>query len=180
MSPYAITKYTNELYASIFCKNYNLETIGLRYFNVFGKKQNHNSVYAAVIPKFIKLLANHESPTINGDGSYSRDFTYIENVIQMNHLVATTKNNDAIGQVFNTAVGEQNNLVHLVNLLKQNLSVFDSKIADVKINYGSNRKGDIPHSFASIEKAKNTLGYNPSYNLKKGLMEAVKWYWENL
>ena len=180
LSPYAVTKYVNELYADVFYKTYGLETIGLRYFNVYGRRQDPNGAYAAVIPKFTQLLMNLESPTINGDGTNSRDFTYIENVIQMNHLAATTDNNEAIGTVFNTAVGERANLLEMTNLLKEYLSVYDEKIASVVINHGPNRLGDIPHSLASVNKAEKLLGYNPTHNLKKGLKEAVNWYWENL
>lgn len=180
LSPYAITKYVNELYAEIFSKTYGLETIGLRYFNVFGRKQDPDGAYAAVIPKFVKQLMNHESPIINGDGNYSRDFTYIDNVIQMNELAITTQNQSAFNTVYNTAFGDRNTLNDLVQYLKTYLSEFDPKIADVGIVYGSNRAGDIPHSLASIDKAKKLLGYNPKYSLQEGLKEAVSWYWNNL
>lgn len=180
LSPYAITKYVNELYADVFAKTYGMECIGLRYFNVYGKRQDPNGAYAAVIPLFVKQLMNHESPVINGDGSYSRDFTYIDNVIQMNHLAATTENKEAIGQVFNTAVGERTTLLELTQLLNKYLSEFDPKIADVEIKFGPERKGDIPHSLASIEKAKKLLGYEPKYTLEQGLKEAVEWYLSKL
>jgi UDP-N-acetylglucosamine 4-epimerase len=180
LSPYAITKYVNELYAEIFSKTYGLETIGLRYFNVFGRKQGPKGAYAAVIPKFVMQLMNYESPVINGDGNYSRDFTYIDNVIQMNELAITTQNPEAINTVYNTAFGDRNTLNDLVGYLKKYLSEFDSKIADVEIVYGANRAGDIPHSLASIDKAKTILGYNPKYSLQDGLKEAVSWYWNNL
>lgn len=180
LSPYAITKYVNELYAEIFSKTYGLETIGLRYFNVFGRKQDPNGAYAAVIPKFVTQLMNYESPVINGDGNYSRDFTYIDNVIQMNELAMTSENPGAINTVYNTAFGDRNTLNDLVGYLKKYLTEFDSKIADVKIVYGANRVGDIPHSLASIDKAKKMLGYNPKYSLQDGLKEAVSWYWNNL
>ena len=180
LSPYAITKYVNELYAEIFSKTYGLETIGLRYFNVFGRKQDPNGAYAAVIPKFVMQLMNYESPVINGDGNYSRDFTYIDNVIQMNALAISSENPDAINTVYNTAFGDRNTLNDLVAYLKQYLSELDSKIADVPIIYGSNRAGDIPHSLASIEKAKTLLGYDPKHSLQTGLKEAVSWYWNNL
>ncbi|WP_337967396.1 SDR family oxidoreductase [uncultured Flavobacterium sp.] len=180
LSPYAITKYVNELYAEIFSRTYGLETIGLRYFNVFGRKQDPNGAYAAVIPKFVTQLMKYESPVINGDGNYSRDFTYIDNVIQMNMLAITTQNPDAINTVYNTAFGDRNTLNDLVGYLKKYLAEFDSKIADVEIVYGSNRAGDIPHSLASIDKAKKMLGYNPEYSLQEGLKEAVSWYWNNL
>ncbi|MFD2939540.1 SDR family oxidoreductase [Flavobacterium notoginsengisoli] len=180
LSPYAITKYVNELYAEIFSKTYGLETIGLRYFNVFGRKQDPNGAYAAVIPKFVKQFMNHESPVINGDGNYSRDFTYIDNVIHMNELAMTTQNIEAVNSIYNTAFGDRNTLNDLVKYLKEYLSEFDVKIKDVPVIYGENRAGDIPHSLASIEKAKSLLGYNPKYSLQDGLKEAVEWYWNNL
>lgn len=180
LSPYAITKYVNELYADIFGKTYGLETIGLRYFNVFGRKQDPNGAYAAVIPKFVKLLMNYESPVINGDGNYSRDFTYIDNVIQMNEKAMLTENPDAVNHVYNTAVGDRTTLNDMVYLLKKYLSEKDPKIAEVDIVYGPYRKGDIPHSLASVEKAKKLLNYQPTHHFAKGLEEAVNWYWENL
>ena len=180
LSPYAITKYVNELYAEIFSRTYGMETIGLRYFNVFGRKQDPNGAYAAVIPKFVLQLMQLESPKINGDGNYSRDFTYIDNVIQMNELAMNTTNPEAINTVFNTAYGDRNTLNHLVDYLKKYLSVYDPRIANVSIEYGPNRNGDIPHSLASIEKAKRLLGYDPQFSLQEGLKEAVSWYWENL
>lgn len=176
LSPYAITKYVNELYADVFAKTYGMECIGLRYFNVFGRRQDPNGAYAAVIPLFVKKLMNHESPVINGDGNFSRDFTYIDNVIQMNHLAATTTNKDAIGQVFNTAVGERTTLLQLTELLKKNLSVFDSKIAAVEIKFGPQLIGDIPHSLASIEKARKLLNYQATDNLEEGLRKTINWY----
>ena len=180
LSPYAITKYVNELYAEIFSKTYGLETIGLRYFNVFGRKQDPQGAYAAVIPKFVMQLMQHESPVINGDGNYSRDFTYIDNVIQMNELAMTTQNPLAVNTVYNTAYGDRNTLNNLVNYLKEYLSAYDAETGKVNIEYGPNRAGDIPHSLASIDKAKELLGYDPQYSLQEGLKEAVSWYWENL
>lgn len=180
LSPYAITKYVNELYASIFSSTYGLETIGLRYFNVFGRNQDPNGAYAAVIPKFVAQLIRHESPVINGDGMYSRDFTYIDNVIQMNEKALLTNHPDAINTVYNTAFGDRTTLNDLVNYLKEFLSEFDPAIADVTIIYGPNRAGDIPHSLASIDKAKKFLGYQPKYSMREGLKEAVAWYWKNL
>ncbi|WP_017494996.1 SDR family oxidoreductase [Flavobacterium sp. WG21] len=180
LSPYAITKYVNELYAEIFSKTYGLETIGLRYFNVFGRKQDPNGAYAAVVPKFVMQLMKYESPVINGDGNYSRDFTYIDNVIQMNELAMTSENPEAINTVYNTAFGDRNTLNDLVGYLKEYLGAFDSKISDVEIVYGANRAGDIPHSLASIDKARKMLGYDPKYSLQEGLKEAVSWYWKNL
>jgi UDP-N-acetylglucosamine 4-epimerase len=180
LSPYAITKYVNELYADVFSKTYDIETIGLRYFNVFGRRQDPNGAYAAVIPLFVKQLMAHESPLINGDGEYSRDFTYIENVIQMNQLAMMTTNPAAVNTVYNTAFGERTTLNQLVSFLKEFLSEFDADIAKVDIKYGSNRTGDIPHSLASIQKAKELLGYDPKFSMREGLKEAVKWYFENL
>jgi len=180
LSPYAITKYVNELYAEIFSKTYGIETIGLRYFNVFGRKQDPNGAYAAVIPKFVMQLVNHESITINGDGNHSRDFTYIDNVIQMNELAISTDKTEALNTVYNTAYGDRNTLNDLVGYLKEYLSNYDSKISDVNVIHGPNRAGDIPHSLASIDKAKELLGYNPQYSLQQGLKIAVDWYWNNL
>ncbi|OQD43073.1 LPS biosynthesis protein WbpP [Croceivirga radicis] len=180
LSPYAITKYVNELYADIFSKTYGLETIGLRYFNVFGRKQDPNGAYAAVIPKFVMQLMAYQSPTVNGDGSFSRDFTYIDNVIEMNIRAILATKPEAINTVYNVAYGERTTLNQLLELLKDYLSQYDPKIASVKTIYGPNRQGDVPHSLAAIDKAKNLLGYNPQYNINKGLKEAVHWYWNNL
>ncbi|MGI9582363.1 SDR family oxidoreductase [Chryseobacterium sp. RRHN12] len=180
LSPYAITKYVNELYADVFGKTYGMKCIGLRYFNVFGRRQDPNGAYAAVIPLFVKQLINHESPTINGTGDYSRDFTYIDNVIQMNELAMLTENPEAINTVYNTAVGDRTTLNDLVGYLKKYLSEFDEKIGEVEVIHGPNRVGDIPHSLASVEKAEKLLGYKPSHTIEKGLKEAISWYWENL
>ncbi|MGO1751943.1 MAG: SDR family oxidoreductase [Psychroflexus sp.] len=180
LSPYAITKYVNELYADNFKRTYNLDTIGLRYFNVFGRRQDPNGAYAAVIPKFVIQFMNHESPTINGDGTFSRDFTYIDNVVQMNLLAITTDNQKALNEVYNTAVGDRTTIKSMAEDLRTYLAAYDSKIADVAIEHGPNRKGDIPHSLASIDKAKQNLNYQPTHIFKEGLQEAVEWYWNNL
>ena len=180
LSPYAITKNVNELYADVFSKTYGIQTIGLRYFNVFGRKQDPNGAYAAVIPKFVSQFMRGESPVINGNGDFSRDFTYIDNVIQANVLSMITENEEAINTVYNVAFGERNTLNDLIDCLKESLTTYDPKIKDIQIKYGPNRAGDIPHSLASIDKAKNLLNYNPQYSLKQGLQEAVKWYWNNL
>ena len=179
LSPYAITKYVNELYAENFNLNYNLDTIGLRYFNVFGPKQNPNGPYAAVIPLFIKKLTNYESPVINGDGSFSRDFTFINNVIQMNILALTTDDKIAINQVYNTAVGERTTLIEMFLLLKKYLSKHDPRISQVEVKFGPERLGDIPHSLASMEKANKLLNYSPSYTLEQGIEMYVEWYIKN-
>lgn len=180
LSPYAITKYVNELYAEIFSTTYGLETIGLRYFNVFGRKQDPKGAYAAVIPKFVMQLMQLESPILNGDGNYSRDFTYIDNVIQMNELAMTTENQEALNTVYNTAYGDRTTLNELLVYLKEYLSRYDERIANVAVIHGPNRAGDIPHSLASIDKAKKLLGYHPQFSISKGLKEAVDWYWNNL
>ncbi|MGY5850489.1 SDR family oxidoreductase [Salegentibacter sp. F14] len=180
LSPYAITKYVNELYADIFQKAYDFDTIGLRYFNVFGRKQDPNGAYAAVIPKFVMQFMKYESPVINGDGTYSRDFTYIDNVLQMNLLAMTTDNPKAVNEVYNTAVGDRTNLVELTQLLKKYLAEYDPEIANVEVKHGPNRPGDIPHSLASVEKAEELLGYKPSHKIEDGIKEAISWYWSNL
>lgn len=202
LSPYAITKYVDELFAKNFSDIYGIETIGLRYFNVFGRRQDPNGAYAAVIPKFAAALMKHESPQINGDGTYSRDFTYIDNVIQANQLAAITPTDtirerqinynesqkleargsklETISEVFNVAFGERTSLNELAEILKDNLSKFDPKIANVQFKYGENRQGDVPHSLASIDKGSSLLGYEPEYSVKKGLEEACEWYWDNL
>ncbi|MDC6405691.1 MULTISPECIES: SDR family oxidoreductase [Maribacter] len=180
LSPYAITKYVNELYADVFAKTYGMETIGLRYFNVFGRRQDPNGAYAAVIPKFVMQLMQHQSPVINGDGSFSRDFTYIDNVVQMNLRAMIGTKPEAVNTVYNVAYGERTDLKELVGLLKGYLSEYDAEIKNVETVYGPERKGDVPHSLASIDKAKSLLGYAPKYDIKSGLKEAVAWYWENL
>jgi UDP-N-acetylglucosamine 4-epimerase len=177
LSPYAITKYVNELYADIFKKAYGLDSIGLRYFNVFGRRQNPEGAYAAVIPKFIIQLINHESPIINGDGNYSRDFTYIDNVIQMNLLALTTNNSSALNQIYNTAVGARVSLLELVKVLKKTLSKYDPEINQISCIHGPVRIGDVPHSEASVEKAKTLLNYQPSHLFSQGIIEAIDWYW---
>lgn len=180
LSPYAITKYVNELYADVFARTYGMECIGLRYFNVFGRRQDPNGAYAAVIPKFVMQLMKHESPVINGTGDYSRDFTYIDNVIQMNELAMLTENPEAINQVYNTAVGDRTTLNQLVAYLKEFLSAYDPKIAKEEVIHGPERMGDIPHSLASVEKAKRLLGYEPTHAIREGLQAAVEWYSQNL
>lgn len=180
LSPYAITKYVDELYADVFARTYGLEYIGLRYFNVFGRRQDPNGAYAAVIPLFVKKFMSHEAPNINGDGEYSRDFTYIDNVIQMNLLAMTTENPEAVNQIYNTAYGERTTLNDLVKYLKEYLGAKDPAILEIEATHGPNRVGDIPHSLASVDKAKRLLGYDPKYSMKDGLKIAVDWYWENL
>lgn len=179
LSPYAVTKYVNELYAKVFADLYGIETIGLRYFNVFGKRQDPNGMYAAVIPKFISSFIKYESPLVHGDGLQSRDFTYIDNVVQVN-LLAILADKEASNKVFNVAFGESTTVNEMTSTIKDCLSNFDNKIADVNVNYGEERLGDVRHSLASIDKAKKYLGYNPQYSLKQGLEESIKWYWENL
>lgn len=178
LSPYAITKYVNELYANVFANLYGLEVIGLRYFNVFGKRQDPNGAYAAAIPLFIKLFIDGKQPTINGDGSATRDFTYIKNLVQINELAAITENKNALNQVYNVAFGENINLNTLIEILKTNLSKFNKNIIDINPIYGPDRVGDIKDSLANIDKAKTLLGYNPKYSVKQGLEEAINWYWD--
>ena len=196
LSPYAITKFVNELYANVFSDLYGMETIGLRYFNVFGRRQDPNGMYAAVIPLWVKSLIKHESPYINGDGTYSRDFTYIDNVIQANELAVTTKRQDLIERaklyninlpsnapldmVFNVAYGGNTTLNDLFNCLKTNLAKYDDSILNIEPIYRENRKGDIPHSQASIIKANRILGYSPNFSALTGIEQACEWYWNNL
>ena len=179
LSPYAVTKYVNELYADVFAKTYNMELIGLRYFNVFGKKQTPEGAYAAVIPKFISKLVGLESPTINGDGSNSRDFTYIANVVQAN-LLSLVAGKEAINQVYNIAFGERNTLSELSIILKELLSKYNPEIMKIHFLNGPQRFGDIPHSHADITKAKKLLNYNPLFSLEDGLKASIEWYWKNL
>lgn len=180
LSPYAITKYVDELYADVFARTYGIEYIGLRYFNVFGRRQDPNGAYAAVIPLFVKKFLNHEAPNINGDGEYSRDFTYVDNVIQMNIRAMETNNPEAVNQIYNTAYGERTTLNQMVCYLREFLAEYDPEIAEIEPTHGANRVGDIPHSLASIDKARRLLGYDPQYSMREGLKEAVKWYRENL
>jgi UDP-N-acetylglucosamine 4-epimerase len=180
MSPYGITKYVDELFAANFASTYNIEVIGLRYFNVFGRRQDPLGAYAAVIPLFVKKLMNHESPLINGDGSYSRDYTYIDNVLQANHLAALVNDHSAVNQVYNVAHGERTNLNDLFELVKNLIGNSDREVLGIKPVYGPNREGDIPHSLASIEKAKKLLGYRPTHTIREGMSEAISWYRANL
>jgi UDP-N-acetylglucosamine 4-epimerase len=180
LSPYGITKYVDELFAENFSKTYNIEVIGLRYFNVFGRRQDTDGAYAAVIPKFVKMLMNHQAPVINGDGSISRDFTYIDNVIQANHLAAVTSNKEAINQVYNVAHGERTTLNLLFEYLRDFTGKNDPEILKIKPVYGPVRGGDILHSQASIDKAKRLLGYSPVINVQEGLAESIGWYRRNL
>jgi UDP-N-acetylglucosamine 4-epimerase len=179
LSPYAVTKYVNELYANVFAATYKMELIGLRYFNVFGPRQDPNGAYAAVIPKFVDRLMNHQPPVINGDGEHSRDFTFVENVVQANMLALFANGPDAINTVYNVAYGEQTSLNQLVRSLKKYLAETDPSIAGINATHGPNREGDIPHSLASIEKAKKNLGYSPQFNFPEGLRRAVDWYKKN-
>lgn len=176
LSPYALTKYVNELYAEVFAKTYGIEYIGLRYFNVFGKRQDPNSMYAAVIPLFIKQFMNHKQPIINGNGDYSRDFTYVDNVIHMNMLAMETKSAEAVNQIYNTAGGERTTINNLTDLIQSILSEKDHSIRNIKPVHGPYRSGDIPHSLASIEKAQNMLGYTPIVCFEEGLKRTIDWY----
>lgn len=179
LSPYALTKYVDELYADVFANTYGIEYIGLRYFNVFGRRQDPESMYAAVIPLFIKQLMSHKCPHINGDGSITRDFTYIDNVIKMNLLAINTTDKATINQIYNTAVGEQTSILQMTNLLIKYLSKYDKDIKLIRPEFGLPRQGDIKHSIASIEKAQKLLAYQPDFSFEKGLEETISWYWSN-
>ena len=180
LSPYAITKYVDELFATNFAQTYGIDVIGLRYFNVFGRRQDPDGAYAAVIPKFVKMLMLHEVPRINGDGTISRDFTYIDNVLQANHLAAIVQKKEALNQVYNVAHGERTSLNQLFYIIRELAGKFDKDILAIEPVYVPARAGDIPHSQASIEKAKKLLGYSPELNVAEGLEESVNWFWSNL
>jgi UDP-N-acetylglucosamine/UDP-N-acetylgalactosamine 4-epimerase len=173
LSPYALTKKVNEEYGRLYTKLYGLDTYGLRYFNVFGRRQNPNGAYAAVIPKFLKQLINNEQPTINGDGKQSRDFTYIENVIEAN-LKACIAPSEAAGQAYNIAYGGRE---YLIDIYFELLKALEKEINPI---FGPNRTGDIKHSNADISKAKQMLGYNPDWSFNKGIVAAIQWYKNNL
>lgn len=180
LSPYALTKYVDELYAHVFSITYGLKYIGIRYFNVFGRRQNPNSAYAAVIPLFIKKLLKHEQPIINGDGSNSRDFTYIDNIIHINMLALETLSPKAFNQIYNGAGGENTSVLELEQLITKNLSAYDNCIDCIVPIFGPNRIGDVKHSKASISKAKELLGYNPVCTFEDGLKKTIYWYLTNL
>ena len=180
LSPYAVTKKVNELYAKVFGELYGMQTLGLRYFNVFGRRQDPDGQYAAVIPRFVKALMRHEAPVIFGDGSQTRDFTYIENVIQANLKAAVADNPEAYNTAYNVACGDRVTLNELYTFLRDGLAKFDPEIGNIIPLYTDPRQGDIPHSLASIEKTSRLLGYSPEFNLKQGLEHSVKWYWEHL
>lgn len=180
LSPYALTKYVDELYAHVFSITYGLKYIGIRYFNVFGRRQNPNSAYAAVIPLFIKKLLKHEQPIINGDGSNSRDFTYIDNIIHINMLALETLSPKAFNQIYNGAGGENTSVLELEQLITKKLSAYDNCIGCIAPIFGPNRIGDIKHSKASISKAKELLGYNPVCTFEDGLKKTIYWYLTNL
>ncbi|MBV3402399.1 SDR family oxidoreductase [Prevotella copri] len=180
LSPYALTKYVDELYAHVFSITYGLKYIGIRYFNVFGRRQDPNSVYAAVIPLFIKKILKHEQPIINGDGSNSRDFTYIDNIIHINMLALETLSPKAFNQIYNGAGGENTSVLELEQLIIKNLSAYDNCIDCIVPIFGPNRIGDIKHSKASISKAKELLGYTPVCTFEDGLKKTIYWYLTNL
>jgi UDP-N-acetylglucosamine 4-epimerase len=176
LSPYAVTKYVNELYADVFARTYGLQCIGLRYFNVFGKRQNPNGAYAAVIPRWISSLIRNEPVYINGDGETSRDFCYIENAVQINLLAATAKDPAAVNQVYNVAVGDRTTLNQLYESLRANLARQFAQLTDARAIYRDFRNGDVRHSLADISKARELLGYSPEYRVGEGLQEAMSWY----
>lgn len=180
LSPYAVTKLVNELYANVFAKNYNFKSIGLRYFNIFGKRQDPNGAYAAVIPKWVAAIIRNEDVFINGDGETSRDFCYIENTIQMNLLAATTENNDAVDQVYNVALNDRTSLNKLFQMIEEKLVERVPELRKKKPIYRDFRDGDVRHSKADISKAQRLLNYRPNYRISKGLDEAMDWYVKNL
>ena len=180
LSPYAVTKYVNELYAGVYGDLFGMEIIGLRYFNVFGRRQTPDGAYAAAIPRFISAFIEHQSPVIHGDGLQTRDFTYIENVVQINHLAATVERTDALNQVYNVAFGERTTLIDLIEEIREALIPFDSEISKVELKFGPAREGDVRDSLADLSKARQLLDYEPTHSLKKGIEEAMQWYWENL
>lgn len=175
LSPYAVTKLVNEIYSEVFSRTYGFKCIGLRYFNVFGKRQDPNGDYAAVIPKWIAAMIKNKAITINGDGKTSRDFCYIENVVQANILAATTRNDLALNQVYNIAYGDKNSLIQLFKTIKKNLEKKNIEYKKKPI-YGQFRKGDVRHSLANIGKAKKLIKYSPEYNFEKGLKKTIEWY----
>lgn len=178
LSPYALTKKINEEYSKIFSNIYGLQTIGLRYFNVFGPFQDPNGPYAAVIPKFINAFINSEAPVINGDGNFSRDFTYVENVAIFNRLAIESRL-DTLFNVFNVAFGSRITLNEMALTIKNYISLKNPEIRNIEIIYGKERVGDIPHSCASIEKAKKLLNYKPDINFKDGIIKTIDWFWKN-
>lgn len=180
LSPYAVTKLVNELYADVFFRNYGFKAVGLRYFNIFGRRQDPNGAYAAVIPKWIASLIKNEPVYINGDGETSRDFCYIDNAIQANLLAAAASNENAANQVYNIAVGDQTSLKQLYYYLQNELVIHFPFLKDAKPVYGDFRPGDVRHSLADITKAKQMLNYEPSHRIKEGLNEALDWYIKNI
>jgi len=180
LSPYAVTKYVNELYAHVYANLYGMKIIGLRYFNVFGRNQSPDGAYAAAIPKFVNAFLKHEPPTIYGDGKQTRDFTYIDNVILINHLAATTENDAALNQVYNVACGHRNSLLEVIDAIKVALQKYDPDVKNVEVLFGPERPGDVRDSLADISKAKKLLGYRPTHNFKEGIVEAIAWYRNSL
>jgi UDP-N-acetylglucosamine 4-epimerase len=170
LSPYAVTKYVNELYAQVYAGIYGMELIGLRYFNIFGPKQNPQGPYAAVVPLFIKGLLENKSPVINGDGSHSRDFTYVDNAVQANIISLFTKNTEAVNQVYNIACGHQTSLLQLFNYLKREAG------SPLEAIHGAERIGDVKHSLADVTKAQKLLGYEPTISVEEGLKKTFTWY----
>ena len=176
LSPYAVTKYVNELYADVFARHYGVETIGLRYFNIFGKRQDPEGAYAAVIPKWIELLMRVENPIINGDGKTSRDFCYIDNAIQANILAAICQEDEAINKIYNVAYGEQTSLNDLFWMIKERLVNYDKRISGMNPAHGPFRAGDVLHSLADIKRAEILLEYKPKYDVREGMANTIKWY----
>ncbi|MBP8959042.1 MAG: SDR family oxidoreductase [Bacteroidales bacterium] len=179
LSPYGVTKLTDELFAEVFSTIYDIKVIGLRYFNVFGPMQDPEGAYAAVIPKFILQLMRHERPVINGDGTISRDFTFVNNVVQANHLAAVVEKEDALNQVYNIACGKSTSLARIFEIIRECLGKYDKNISGIEPLYGPERPGDIKHSMASIKKAEELIGYSPMINVFEGLKKTVEWFLNN-
>lgn len=180
LSPYAVTKLVNEIYAKLYFELYGLETIGLRYFNVFGRRQDPDGAYAAAIPKFIKAFLAGKAPTIHGDGEQTRDFTYIENVVQAVEAAAFTKNERTFGQVFNIAYGQHCSVNQLLKTIREKLAHYQPEVKEVQASHVAERVGDVRDSLASIDKARAELGYDPKFDLERGLEAAIEWYWKSL
>jgi UDP-N-acetylglucosamine 4-epimerase len=180
LSPYAVTKYVNELYADVFARCYGFKTIGLRYFNIFGRRQDPDGAYAAVVPKWVASLLDDQPVYINGDGETSRDFCYIDNAVQANLLAATTENEDALNQIYNVAVGERTSLNQLFEMIKDLLAEDKPELAGVSAVYRDFRAGDVLHSLADISKAQNLLGYMPTHRIGEGMQEAMDWYIQDI
>lgn len=179
LSPYAVTKAMDEVYANLYHDSFGMEMVGLRFFNVFGERQDPEGPYAAAIPRFIKRLMDHSPPTVNGKGDQTRDFTYVKNAAMAAALAVGTESDEVHGEVFNVAYGESCDLLSLIEKLKEGLASMDPEVLKIQPEHGPERPGDVPKSLADISKARHLLGYEPTYDLDAGLQRAIPWYWEN-